>query len=247
MLEKELKKLGLDKNEAKIYLSLLELGPSGISEIAQKAEMNRTTLYSVFDRLIEKGLLSISISGKRRVYTAESPGKVKQIIKDQLAVLDELMPELLSRVRTIKNKPVFRYLDGLEGIKIAFLDSLKTKDETIIGFSGIEALTVSNKSLLRFWENEYIPKRKKLKKFVRLILPENEIGQNFKDKDAEHFRESKMVPGSRYNFECEIHTYDDIVTVVSYSQGEEFALEIKSKPIANTIKMIFQIVWTVGY
>lgn len=247
MLEKELMRFGLDEKEARVFLCLLAMGPSGMSEIARKTGMNRTTLYAVFDRLSEKQLLTYSIRGKRKVYVAESPERVRTIIGEQLSVFDGLLPELLSVRRERKHTPVLKCVEGLDGIKAVFLDSLRSKDNTIVGFSGIEALSSTNGALRRFWDNEYVPKRKQKKKFVRLIVPENEAGRAFRARDAEQYRESKMVSGSRYNFECEIHAYDDTVTFISYSKDEEFAAQMISKPIANTVKMLFQIIWTVAY
>ncbi len=247
MLEKELVRFGLDENEARVFLCLLEMGPSGISEVARRANMNRTTLYAVFDRLSEKSLLTFSVQGKRRTYVAQPPEQVKKMIQDRLAIFEELLPDLLNRRKKSAQKPVLKYFDGLEGIKTVFLDSLQAKDEEIIGFCGVEALQSTDKALRLFWEREYIPKRKARKKFVRLIVPENEEGREFRENDAEQYRESRMVSGSRYNFECEIHAYDDTVAIVSYSKGEEFAVEIISKPIANTVKMLFQVIWTVAY
>ena len=247
MLDKELKKIGLKEKEAKVYLSLLELGPSSLTAIAQNLQMNRTSLYDVLAGLEEKQLLIVSVSGKRKVYAAETPEKLKILLKERLASINDLLPELLSITQKGKVKPTLKYLEGIEGIKSAFLDSLQAKSKTIIGFSGVEALTVENKALLRFWEKEYMPKRKKKGVKVQLIMPDSKMGKYMKENDERDLRESRLLPASSYDFSSEIYVWDDVLAFTSYSQGEEFALQIESKPIADTVRMIFRIVWNQAY
>lgn len=247
LMTKELIKLGLNKREAQVYLALLELGTVGISQIAKKMNANRTTLYGALDGLVEKDLVRISILGKRKVYSAQSPKMIEDILKKRLSVAGELVPQLLSLENTGATKPTFRYLDGVEGIKTAFRDSLSAKNKTIVGFSGVEALTQKNKGLLRFWEKEYMPTRKKKNVLVKLVMPDGKMGKYMKKNDQRDLRESRLVPESSYDFKSEIYVWDDVVAFTSYSQGEEFALQIESQPIADTVRMIFQIVWNQAY
>jgi amidophosphoribosyltransferase len=55
---KNLKNLGLSDNEAKVYLSMLELGPSSVLEISAKAGVNRPTTYVQIETLKKMGLVS---------------------------------------------------------------------------------------------------------------------------------------------------------------------------------------------
>ncbi|MCK4799448.1 TrmB family transcriptional regulator, partial [Candidatus Parcubacteria bacterium] len=47
MLEKSLHEFGLKEKEIKIYLALLDLGPSSIRKIAELAKVNRGTSYDI--------------------------------------------------------------------------------------------------------------------------------------------------------------------------------------------------------
>jgi len=55
----QLKHIGLSNNEAKVYLAMLELGPSPVLDIAAKAAINRPTTYVQIELLKKKGLVSI--------------------------------------------------------------------------------------------------------------------------------------------------------------------------------------------
>lgn len=247
ILQEELKAIGLDGDESVVYTAALELGPATVLEIARKTGLNRTTLYAVTDRLIEKRLIAKSPNGKRTVFTAEPPEKMALLLKEKLAKLDDILPELISLGRKGTVKPKMKYYEGLEGIKTIYRDSLQSKDKTLLAFVGVERLNVRSRVLTAFWENEYITARKKGGIHGKLIVPDNAEGRAFKAKDAASNRECRMVPASSYNFEGEVLIYDDVVCFISYTEDEEFALSLESKAIAKTLRMIWQIVWNAGY
>lgn len=247
MLKEQLIQSGLTEKQATIYLACLELGPAVIAQIAHKSNLNRATVYEVIEELITKRLISISIKGKRKTYVAETPETIKVQLKEKLQKFDTILPELLTLTQKGVKKPTVKYYEGIEGIKRTFTESLNAKDDTIIGFSGIEAVVSQSKALEQFWEEEYIPKRIANKKQVKLIFPDNKTSRKYHAKDQEQLRESKFVPSTYYNFECEIYAYDDVLVMNSYSPGEEFSLTLESKPIVNTLRMIWQLCWNMGY
>ena len=64
-------KLGLTEAETAIYLAALELGKALPKHLAEKAKVKRPTLYQLLPSLLEKGLLSETVVGKRRYLVAE--------------------------------------------------------------------------------------------------------------------------------------------------------------------------------
>ena len=72
-LIEQLKNLNLTDKEARVYLSLLELGPSTPYKIAKRARLKRPTAYVIAEELVEKGLI-IQVTGeKNKLYLARSP------------------------------------------------------------------------------------------------------------------------------------------------------------------------------
>jgi len=246
-LKEELGKIGLDGDEAAVYTAALELGPATVLEIARKTGLNRTTLYAVTDRLIEKRLIAKSPNGKRAVLTAEPPEKIALLLQEKLAKLSDILPELVSLGRKGTTKPKMKYYEGIEGIKTIYRDSLHCTNKTLLAFVGVERLGARSKALNTFWEHEYITARKKNAIHGKLIIPDNIEGRAFKAKDSTSNRECRMVPTSQYNFEGEVLLYDNVVCFISYSEDEEFALSLESTAIAKTLRMIWNIVWTTAY
>ena len=246
-LQDELKEIGLSGDEALVYTAGLELGPATVLEVARKTGLNRTTLYGVTSRLIEKRLLTKSVAGKRTIYVTEPPEKLTLLLKERLAKLNDLLPELISLGRQGVNKPRIKYHEGLEGIKNIYRDSLASKEKLVLAFVGVERLNVRSSALNDFWNNEYRMSRQHSGIKGRVIIPDDTAGRAFKAKDATSNRESRLVPAANYNFAGEVLMFDEVVCFISYSENEEFALSLESQSIAQTLRMIWQIVWSTGY
>ncbi|PIQ91532.1 MAG: hypothetical protein COV70_03215 [Parcubacteria group bacterium CG11_big_fil_rev_8_21_14_0_20_39_22] len=135
--QKILIQLDLSKNEARIYLALVEFGEMTISDIAVKSEVNRRNVYDSINRLIEKGLVFEIRSERENLYKAVDPSKLSEIISEKEKSLQKIMPSLLEMYHSKpKNNEVYIYR-GLEGWKNVFRDILRVgQDVYTIGGKG---------------------------------------------------------------------------------------------------------------
>jgi HTH-type transcriptional regulator, sugar sensing transcriptional regulator len=69
----ELKELGLDDNEIKVYLACLSESGASVKEISKGSGLIRTTVYGVLQSLIYKGLVSELDKEGIKVFRAASP------------------------------------------------------------------------------------------------------------------------------------------------------------------------------
>jgi len=65
-----LKELGLNEKEIAVYLSLLTLGRSHVSDIAEEAKITRTHVYTIAEELRARGFLSALEENGTRTYEA---------------------------------------------------------------------------------------------------------------------------------------------------------------------------------
>jgi sugar-specific transcriptional regulator TrmB len=107
MAEELLKRLGLNENEIKVYLTCLRLGNVAVSVIAKKNNINRTTVYAIVENLTKKGYLASFIRSGINYYSAIEPEllieKSKQALREAektlkfaemyLPILKKLEPE----------------------------------------------------------------------------------------------------------------------------------------------------------
>ncbi|MDD2487797.1 MAG: helix-turn-helix domain-containing protein [Candidatus Gracilibacteria bacterium] len=135
---KILSKIGLSETESAIYLDLLKNGASNIVEISMRVKFNRPLIYKTIPYLIETGLVSKIVKGKRSHYKAESPEYLKGIFERHSNDFLNLIPDLQEIYETgDKNRPTITVLEGKKSIKFVFEDIVTTlnKGDTYYRYS----------------------------------------------------------------------------------------------------------------
>src|SRR3989338_9675410 len=102
-IESILKNLGFKDKDIAVYLTLLQLGPSPVRVIANKANVNRGTTYDILRVLIEQGLVTYFDKQSHQYFVAEPPSKLLLALKEKQSKLEEVkltleqsLPELNS-------------------------------------------------------------------------------------------------------------------------------------------------------
>ncbi len=128
-----LRGLGIADNEAVTYDALLRLESTSIRKIAADTGINRGTTYDALKNLTTTGLVSVRQNGKREQYTAESPDKIYDIIRDKRRdLLDvseaakRVIPDLLARSSGRQGRPLVRYYEDDTGVTTILKDVLQT-------------------------------------------------------------------------------------------------------------------------
>lgn len=133
MLAEVLTTLGLKKTDIVTYEALLQVSPASIRNIAAQAGINRGSVYEALKRLVTYGLASVKQRGQRDYYTAESPDKIHELIRDKrrdlLAASEtakEIIPHLVTKHAPPKGHPSVRYYEDDEGIATVLKDVIQT-------------------------------------------------------------------------------------------------------------------------
>ena len=74
-----LQQLGIPKNEAKIYESLISIGPSGVARISSVSKVNRRNVYDSLNNLVKRNLVERVVDVKQQQYRALDPEKLREI------------------------------------------------------------------------------------------------------------------------------------------------------------------------
>lgn len=235
-LNELLNQLGLDYKEDDVYLALLELGTASVHEIAIKAGIKRTTTYDVLDNLIKKGLVGQTQKGKKRLFYAEEPEKLNVLLWEKQSKLIEAMPLLKSLYNTAGSKPKIRYFEGKEGLKQVYRDTLNYQGELV-------AFITENiiNDLGRDFAEEYIAKRKKANIAARVIAPDTTEHREYKNKDKEFLKQTRLVPKDKFPFTIEMNIYGNKIAFMSFK--ETLGIIIESNEIANNMKLLFELAW----
>ncbi len=254
-ISENLQSLGLQPNETKVYLAILELGQGTVSEISKSAQLNRTTGYDVLERLALYGLINrTTVGSKKQRYVAEPPSRLRRYLENKknqaerrLTDISEVLPDLQNLYKK-ENKPVIKFFEGRDGIKNIYWHTLEAKSTiySIIDFSVY---------LPEFDEMgiEYVKERTKLKIKERSLVVKNEKGEHFfnynykNNPDSQKYQEYRWL-NEKFSFlpAAEVNIYDDIVMGVLVKPGENTAFEIKNSSFANSLKIIFELAWEQG-
>ena len=131
-----LKKLGFTDKTAKIYLALLQLGPSSVRSLAEFCDLNRGTTYDALKWLQEKQVVNFYKKDTKQQFVAENPKKLHNIISEQEdeleqidSQLDKVIPELKALYSRGGERPIARYYNKKELNKI-LEDVLETCEQS---------------------------------------------------------------------------------------------------------------------
>jgi HTH-type transcriptional regulator, sugar sensing transcriptional regulator len=233
-------KLGLSPKEARLYLISLETGPTSIVKLAQKSGVKRGTIYEFLEEMIEKGLMEIIISGKRRLYRGTDPKNLQKIVDRQKEILDSLVPDLSLLVPDTLEKPKIRFFEGKSGLMAAYYEMLDIpNDSEVVGYTTFEGVyKIFSESAIKSYINRRVVKKIKQK----LIIPTDEFMENHISENKNELRETIMVPKKKFPITNEINIYENKVAIFSLGE-EKIGVIIDSKQIADTQRAIFNLLW----
>lgn len=132
-----LEQLGLSKNEARIYQTLLKEGESAVGKIAIKSKVHRRNVYDSLNRLVEKGLVFEILQRKENHYQAVDPHKLMELVEEKQNMLARVMPQLDALYKESPHTESISIYRGPEGWKNYMRDILRIeKPAYFIGAKG---------------------------------------------------------------------------------------------------------------
>ena len=136
-----LEDLGLTNSEIKAYISLLELGSSSAGQILEKSGLQNSVLHRALNSLIEKGIITYILEGKKKIYQATDPENFIQFIDDKKKRFKDLLPELRNIQIFSKQKSRAEIFKGKRGINELYNTLLKNEGKEYNTFGGGSQVT----------------------------------------------------------------------------------------------------------
>ena len=242
MIVKELlKNLGLSEAESKIYIAALELGKSLPKHLAEKANIKRPTLYEFLPKMMEQGLLSETMVGKRRYFLAGDPQILLEKKQVEIDQLEKLIPELRILLLASTTKPKIIFYQGIEGVKKIYLDNLREKKPTL-NFIGLENI---NPEIDKYAQHYYIPRRIKYGITIDIIIS-GIIRSPFMHLKTDPYalRKVKTVDAKKFPIPLDAYIYGDNISFSLWREDSEpIGVIIRSKEIATTMRSLFNFIW----
>ncbi|HJX50215.1 hypothetical protein A3K73_05220 [Candidatus Pacearchaeota archaeon RBG_13_36_9] len=244
-MEEELKLLGLNEVDIKVYLTLLRLGESTAAQIAAKAEIPRASIYDVLERLEQEGLVSYIIRDFKKYFSASEPKTIVEGLEYKKKKIKDILPELEEiKKQTSTEATKTEIYEGKKGIQTIMNLMLEEKEMFVMGASRKTA------EVMPFFMEKWMKERIKRKIKVKIIYNDTkEIRKSLKG--AKEYL--GLGKGWDYRF---LHTdylspimtliFGNNVAMINWVKDNPSLILIKSKDIAETYKQYILRLWEIS-
>jgi predicted transcriptional regulator len=235
----KLKEIGLNDKESRVYIALLELEDALVSEIAAKAKINRSLLYTILSSLAKKGIVTYILKNNVRYYRAAEPQKILAMMKEKEKILNSIMPDLIALHKPRKARPIVEVLEGREGLKTIMNDVLRQRKEWFaFNVPGKGPATLG--TTVHSFQNERQKRGIKLNAIVMKTKQGIKRGKQFaamKHSKARYMPETFASPASNW-------IYGDRSVILFWYKESPFAIRIIDKELADSYKNHFKALWS---
>ena len=243
MSEKALRQFGLKDKEVKIYLTLLNLGPSPVRKISEKAGVNRGTSYDILKELVKMGLVSYYEKKSHKYFTPEDPAKIISILQEReneiaktKSELKKSIPDLQSLYSKISQRSFVKYYEGYSGTKEILRDVLST----VFKSENKEYFVYSAESI-----REYLYKtfrnfsEERIKKDIKVKVIAIGKGGELRGKDERKWLNDVSESAPNY-----IIIYENKTAFISIGQNDEpIGIIVEDEATSKMQKIIFNHIW----
>lgn len=242
----DLQKIGLSDKEAKVYLTSLELGQARASKISSYAGINRGTVYDIARSLFHKGLMSPVERNGVTYFVTHSLEKLIAQFEENKQKAVKLLPEVESIIRTAHYRPKMRFLEGIEGMKTIYRETLKCRDKEMLQFVSIKDML---EGVSVDFMNDYVKQRVRSQIHLRAInsqdgeIDDKAVGYS-SHTDKKALRKSRLAP-SGVTFPAIVIIFNYSVAVIS-TKKENSGFIIESKKFTDMMRSLFEVLWNIS-
>lgn len=247
-LRQKLEHLGLSKDEASIFIQLLE-GPKTQLEVSRTTGIVRSNVYRIVDVLMDRGLLTTYTSPSGKLLAVARPDALEllvveqeQLAQEQRRQLNQILPLLAGFQDNAEDFTIRTYV-GVNGIKQMLWNELQAKSETLL-FSGYNLDVATGRRWAEKFRLEVIERGIKIRGLQNI----RDRGEKISAHEAytEHYR-ARYVNDDWLSIQLEISIYDEKVCIYnSLAQDSHLGTEITNPFLARFMRQVFEHYWSVA-
>ncbi len=245
MNEKLLEDIGLSRGEARVYLTLLDLGMATTGPIAKFSKISPSKVYKILDKLSARGLTSYVLIGKIKHFKPANPKTVLDLIQQKKSEIEEkenqfqtILPQLQKQLTQSQKKAQAEIYEGFSGLKTVFDDILNTasKNDEVLTIGISKATGIVQRYFIHFFK-----KQSKIEFKIKAIFNENarETAKERKNRSTSfRFMPKNIITPAVINI------YKDKTIINIRSEGEQlFTFVITSQETAESFRDYFKLLW----
>ncbi len=233
--------LGLTHAEIKVYLALLQFGSSTAGPILEKSGLQNSVVHRALNSLIEKGLISFILEGKRKVYQATNPEYFYEFIEDKKANFERILPELKEKQEKAKEKERAMIYKGKKGINEIYIKLLNSGGREYNTFGGGKRVTYD--IMGEDWWYSLHTKRIARKIKARQVFDETirQFGEQLNKRPLSKVR----FLSQEFEQLTETVICGDYVAIVMFTE-KPYGLLIEDKAVVEGYKKYFEELWKIA-
>ncbi len=233
-----LEDLGLTHAEIKVYISLLELGSSSAGLILEKSQLQNSVVHRALNSLIEKGLISYILEGKKKIYQATNPENFHDFIENKKKRFEEILPELKQKQKYSKITTFAEIFKGKRGINQMYITLINSGGKEYNTFGGGSQVTYDIMGET-WWKNLHV-KRIAKKIPCRQVFDET-IRKFGNELNKKKLTKIKFLP-KEYAQLQETIIIGDYVGITIFTENP-YGILIKDKVVADGYRKQFELLW----
>jgi sugar-specific transcriptional regulator TrmB len=232
-----LEDLGLTQAEIKVYVALLELGSSSAGPIVEKSTLQNSVVHRALRTLIDKGLISYVLEGRRKLYQATNPEYFYNFIESKKQNFSNILPELKAKQALAQTEESATVYKGIRGIHEVYTKMISLEGEYNTFGGGIACV---ERMGLAWWNNLHTRrvanKLSARQVFDESVRPEDEHVSKlskikYLDKEFAQFQETVIV--------------GDYVAIAVFSE-KPYAFLMHDSKVAQGYRKYFELLWKVA-
>jgi sugar-specific transcriptional regulator TrmB len=242
-----LKQLDLSDVEAKLYLTLLQTGPTSVRDLALTVDIKRTTAYFYIDQLVDKGLIMKLVQGSKKLVAANEPESLEHLIEEKLKNAKEVQkgfPTILNNLKSslpqqaTDKEADIKYYRGKNGVRKIYMESLKANEiRSYVNSEEIAKAFPDNYELLdmAFKSNPDI-------KIFEICEDSQKTRERLKLANKNHFY--KILPKKMELTSQDVLIYDNTIAIIDL-KGATNGIVLHSLDLSKNFQLLFDLLWQV--
>lgn len=237
---------GLNDKDIQVYLDLFAHGQSFASTIALRCKLDRTTVYAVLKRLVNKGLIAQTKVGDVTAFIPLPAETFLQHLDQQISELDNKKQETVSFIEELNkvkkhnyHKPRIQIYEGDAAIISLYEQTVAQKGEQK-AFLTLQDIPVEVAGYLK---KAFIKNKLKNKVTSQVLVADSKYSQKYKDLDSKSNRQTKIVAEHPFSIHAEIILFNKREVAIIDFHEQAYGIVIESETLYKTIETLFDTIY----
>ena len=233
---------GLTPNEAKVYLALLESGPTTTGPLRAKTGLHIPRIYDALRGLEHKGLVSSVMRNNRHHFEAADPQRLVDIEEEKANRLQKMVPELTALRSPAAPREAAMVFKGVRGLR-SVLDSILHDCKNGGGYVDFGVSTKFKAVMGPYW---YVWQSTKPKwKIHSRVICDEKVRGNLAITEylkASPFHQARYVPG-RYHCPSDTFIWKNKIAIFIWDAKPPTVVVMEDAATAQGYRNVFEWMW----